>query len=753
MKIFGIDFTSAPRGTKPITVAEGEFKKGTLTLQQIHTLSDFDEFEKFLNQKGPWVAGIDFPFGLPGAFLSALGLPHDWENYVQTLTRRSRTEFEKKIKTFKSRHSSPYKEPLRFTDVLASAQSPLKLINAPVAKMFYEGSRRILKSGASIVPCHPKKTNRIILEAYPALVARRFATAYKSDGKDTSQKKAARKKIVAGLSGIGFKREFGFSIKIDDSLKREMLNDPKGDCLDAVLGSLQAAWAWNQGKPHYGIPAGAQSLTRSEGWIVDPSLRMPLDSRPSKPNNFSPVQAATNGHNEQTIKNLLGKLRKLTDIGVALNAERNLEVLLELIMQEACNFTNADGGTLYILEKGKLHFKIFQNDTLGIRMGGNSKSPIPFPPLEMNPSNVSSYVAMTGNTINIPDVSKYTERDFSGPRVFDRKFNYRTQSMLLVPMKNQDEENLGVIQLLNARKPGEPKKVIPFSHEDVRWIQSLASQAAVAITHVSLVQEIQKAYSEVASARDMAMEANAAKSKFLANMTHELRTPMNAIIGYTEILKEEMVERDLPQFQEDLEKIGDSAKILMELINGILDLSKIESGKMEIKLESFKIQNAIQAAVQTIEPMVQKNKNTLKVQCDENLGYMVADQAWVRQTLINLLSNACKFTEGGKISLEVIRVNRDNTPWIIFKVADTGIGIAPEEIRSVFSEFTQADSTITRKFGGTGLGMAISRRFCRMMGGDISAQSELNKGSTLTVQLPAKVIPYAPPPRRRSTDL
>jgi len=191
----------------------------------------------------------------------------------------------------------------------------------------------------------------------------------------------------------------------------------------------------------------------------------------------------------------------------------------------------------------------------------------------------------------------------------------------------------------------------------------------------------------------------------------------------------------------------------MELINGILDLSKIESGKMEIHLESFKIQDVIQAAVQTVEPMVQKNKNTLKVQCDKNLGYMVADQVWVRQTLINLLSNACKFTEGGEISLEVLRVNRDNSPWIIFKVADTGIGIAQEKIRSVFSEFTQAHSTITRKFGGTGLGLAISRRFCRMMGGDISAQSELNKGSTFTVQLPAKVIPYTPPPRRRSTDL
>ena len=210
-----------------------------------------------------------------------------------------------------------------------------------------------------------------------------------------------------------------------------------------------------------------------------------------------------------------------------------------MIMQEARNFTYADGGTLYILEKGKLHFKIFQNDTLGIRMGGNNESPIPFPPLEVNPSNVSSYVALTGKTVNIPDISKHKDHDFSGPREFDKKFSYRTQSMLLVPMKNKDEEVIGVIQLLNARKPGEPKKAIPFSDENVRWIQSLASQAAVAITHVSLVQEIRKAYSEVALARDMAMEANAAKSKFLANMTHELRTPMNAIIGYTEMLLEE----------------------------------------------------------------------------------------------------------------------------------------------------------------------------------------------------------------------
>jgi signal transduction histidine kinase len=251
----------------------------------------------------------------------------------------------------------------------------------------------------------------------------------------------------------------------------------------------------------------------------------------------------------------------------------------------------------------------------------------------------------------------------------------------------------------------------------------------------------------------MAMEANAAKTKFLANMTHELRTPMNAIIGYTEMLLEETREKNLVEINDDLAKIAGSAKNLMQLINEILDLSKIESGKMEISLDSFKIQEVIESAIHTIEPMLQKNKNTLKVQCDENLGYMVADKNRVRQTLINLFSNACKFTEDGEISLEVIRVNRDNTPWVIFKVADTGIGIPQNKLISIFSEFTQVDSSINRKFGGTGLGLAISQRFCRMMGGRITVTSEVNKGSTFTVQLPAKVIPFTPPLRRRSTDI
>jgi signal transduction histidine kinase len=748
MKIFGIDFTSAPGNKKPITVAEGELKQGKLTVQEIHSLVSFDELEKFLKQKGPWIAGIDFPFGLPGAFLSTLGLPHDWRSYTQKLTRRSKSEFEKKIKGFKSKHSSPYKEPLRFTDILASAQSPLKLVNAPVAKMFYEGSKLILKTGASILPCYPKRGNRILLEAYPALVARRFAGPYKSEAGDTSPKKSARKKIISGILSSSLKAEFGFTVKIDDPIIKQMQGDAKGDSLDAVLCTLQAAWAWQQGKPDYGIPAAYKNLTQSEGWIVDPSLKL---NHPGMGEKQKLSHLAAQG--EGIIKNLLDKLTKLTDIGLALSAERNLDFLLEMIMEEARNFTHADGGTLYIIEKNQLHFKIFQNDTLSIRMGGNDESPILIPPLEMNPSNVSTHVALTGKTVNIPDIRKHKGHDFSGPLEFDEKFNYRSQSMLLVPMKSKDEEVIGVIQLLNASEPGEPKKIIPFSNENVRWIQSLASQAAVAITHVSLVHEIRKAYSEVASARDMAMEANAAKSKFLANMTHELRTPMNAIIGYTEMLLEETEEKNLITIHDDLTKIGSSAKVLLQLINEILDLSKIEAGKMEIHLDSFKIQEIIKPAIHAIEPQLQKNKNTLKLQCDDNLGYMVADKNRVRQTLINLLSNANKFTENGEITLEATRINKQDTPWIIFKVTDTGIGIPKDKLRSIFSEFTQADSSTSRKYGGTGLGLAISQRLCRMMGGSIAVHSEMNKGSTFTVQLPAKVIPFAPPERRRSTDL
>ena len=206
------------------------------------------------------------------------------------------------------------------------------------------------------------------------------------------------------------------------------------------------------------------------------------------------------------------------------------------------------------------------------------------------------------------------------------------------------------------------------------------------------------------------------------------------------MLQEEAVERQLvTEFGADLEKINGAGKHLLALINDILDLSKIEAGKMELFLESFELAKMIDEVASTIRPMVEKNANTLHIQRAMDLGVMHADQIKVRQALFNLLSNAVKFTHEGKISLEVRRKTMDGSEWILFRVTDTGIGLSPEQIVKLFQDFTQADASTTRKFGGTGLGLALTRRFCQMMGGDVTVHSAAGTGSVFTIKLPAIV--------------
>lgn len=226
------------------------------------------------------------------------------------------------------------------------------------------------------------------------------------------------------------------------------------------------------------------------------------------------------------------------------------------------------------------------------------------------------------------------------------------------------------------------------------------------------------------------------KSDFLSNMSHELRTPLNAIIGYSEMLAEEAEYRDQRDFIPDLQKIRASGKHLLALINDILDLSKIEAGKVELFPETFNMKALIEEVASTVQPLIEKNSNIISINFADSSCAMYADITKVRQILLNLLSNACKFTELGTITLDAVQDFSEGTSWLSVSVSDTGIGMTEQQIGKLFQPFSQADIQTARKYGGTGLGLAITRQFCEMMGGDIKVNSEFGRGTTFTIRLP-----------------
>jgi signal transduction histidine kinase len=293
-----------------------------------------------------------------------------------------------------------------------------------------------------------------------------------------------------------------------------------------------------------------------------------------------------------------------------------------------------------------------------------------------------------------------------------------------------------------------------FTDERLKLLKLMSAQMAISIENANLYQklenysrtleqdvrdrttELRAAKESAELAQAVAEEANQAKSKFLANMSHELRTPLNAIIGYSEILQEDADSLGYDEFVPDLQKIEQAGRHLLGLINDILDLSKVEAGRAELLLEQIDIAQLIEGVVGLIQPLLRKNKNQLQIHYPPTVGSLFADEMKVRQALFNLLSNACKFTEEGTITIRVERRNQQ----VIFQVEDTGVGMTPEQLGKIFQPFTQADLSTNRKYGGTGLGLTITQKFCELMSGRIEVHSEFGKGSIFTIYLP-EIVP------------
>jgi signal transduction histidine kinase/CheY-like chemotaxis protein len=415
----------------------------------------------------------------------------------------------------------------------------------------------------------------------------------------------------------------------------------------------------------------------------------------------------------------VAELQALGDVGQAVNSTLDLQTVLATIVTHAVRLSRADAGTIYVYDPAAEVFVPQANYGLSdelvaalrdsrIRLG----------------DTVVGRCAAERHPVQIADLDR--EQQY---RLYDLVRGGGFRALIGIPLLRESRV-LGAL-VIRRRDAGE------FPESIVRLLETFAAQSVLAIQNARLFQEIQEKSRELEA-------ASRHKSQFLANMSHELRTPMNAIIGVSEMMLEDARDLGHADQVEPLERILRAARHLLALINEILDLSKIEAGKMELELESFRVAPLVREVAATVEPTAAKNGNRVEVVCADELGSMRADQIRIRQALLNLASNAVKFTDRGVVTISAAREGGDGGEWIVFRVADTGIGMSPEQMGRLFQDFTQADSSTTRKYGGTGLGLAISRRFCRMMGGDITVESEPGRGSTFTIRIPAVVDEAAP---------
>jgi GAF domain-containing protein/DNA-binding response OmpR family regulator len=388
----------------------------------------------------------------------------------------------------------------------------------------------------------------------------------------------------------------------------------------------------------------------------------------------------------------------------------DLQSVLRTLVESAARLCEADSATI-----------TRQKDGLFYRAEAYGFSPefIEFVrdvPVVPERGSVTARALLEGKVIHVADVLADPDYTFAKAQKLG---DFRT--ILGVPMLRQGVP-IGVLALTRS-------EVRPFTDKQIELVSTFADQAAIAIENVRLFDEIQEKSRQLE-------QASRHKSQFLASMSHELRTPLNAIIGLTEMMVTNAPRFGTEKAAEPLRRVHRAGTHLLGLINQVLDLSKIEAGKLELNPESINLVRLIDEVVGTARQLAEQNKNRLVVEVQDKLGMLTADPMRLRQILLNLLSNACKFTKQGEVALRVQRV-ADGGGWIEFAVTDTGIGMTAEQQAKLFEEFTQADSATAQRYGGTGLGLAITRKLARMMGGDVTVESESGKGSVFTVRLPA----------------